>query len=380
MLIYIILPVAAIVFGIFLCREKLKSAGKVIYCALAGAGLFAVAAMRFEVGYDYILYASWFNRLRLMSEDEIMLWSREKGFALPAKIMADVFSDFQVMFALIAFVITLGVMLLVYRRSAAPWVSVTAFLVFGLFFNSLNFMRQFIAAVFIAFALFYVAKNRFFRFAGFVLLASAFHFSALLLLPFYFIFKIKMNYISLTVMLTGSAVVYMFVTPLMDIAINYVYTAYDPVTNVEAASGLAPVYTVAFAVFFVLAFLLRKMLTARNPHANVLIMAMYFTVFFSLLGTAHGILSRLALLFAVAPVLILSADIYMVLRGLICLTFKDSESTKRTKARICAAFIVSLLFLVPGGFYYNFLLTDGEEGYNGVVPYRSIHEREREVL
>jgi transmembrane protein EpsG len=372
LLIYIALPAAAIVFGVYLCREKLGNAGKIIYCSLAGAGLFAAAAMRFEVGYDYILYANWFNDLRLMSESEIMNWSREKGFTLPVKIMADVFSDFQVMFALIALIITLGVMLLIYRRSAVPWVSVTAFLAFGLFFNSLNFMRQFIAAVFIAFALFYVAKNRFSRFAGLVLLASAFHFSALLLLPFYFIFRIKLNYISLAVMLAGSAAAYIFVTPLMNMVTSRFYTGYDPVTSVEAASGLTPVYTIAFAVLFVAAFLLRKMLTARNPHANTLLMAMYFTVFFSLLGTAHGIIARLALLFVVAPVLVLSADIYEVLRSLIRITFKDS----RKSAKICAASIVSLIFLAAGGFYYYFLLTDGEEGYNGVVPYRTIHERE----
>ncbi|MCL2637998.1 MAG: EpsG family protein [Oscillospiraceae bacterium] len=372
LLIYIILPAAAIIFGAFLCREKLGNAGKSIYCVLAGGGLFAVAAMRFEVGYDYILYANWFNSLRLMTDSEIMAWSREKGFALPAKIMADVFSDFQVMFVLIAFVITLGIFLLIHRRSALPWVSVTAFLAFGLFFNSLNFMRQFIAAVFIAFALFYVAKNRFFRFAGLVLLASAFHFSALLLIPFFFVMKIKLNYISLAVILAGSAGAYIFITPLMKIVTNYLYTSYDPITHAEAASGLTPVYTIPFAVLFVLAFLLRKMLAARNPHTNTLLMAMYFTTFFSFLGTAHGIISRLALLFAVAPVLILSAEIYVLVRDLIRLTFKDA----RKKAWACGI-IISLVFLGLGGAYYSFLLDDN---YNGVLPYRSLHERERAVL
>jgi hypothetical protein len=374
LLIYIILPAAAVIFGVFLCRDsfgKSGRAGKVIYCALTGSGLFAVAAMRFEVGYDYILYANWYNNLRLMSESEIMAWSREKGFTLPVKILSDVFSDFQVMFALIALVITLGVMLLIYRRSAAPWVSVTAFLVFGLFFNSLNFMRQFIAAVFIAFALFYVAKNRFFRFAGLVLLASAFHFSALLLLPCFFVMKIKLNYISLVILSAGAAAAYIYVTPLMDCVTAYVYRGYDPVTSVEAASGLTPAYTIAFAVFFFVAFLLRKMISHRNPHANTLLMAMYFAVFFSLLGTVHGIISRLALLFIVAPVLILSAEIYIVLRDLIRMTFKDSKK----RAKVFAASVVSLIFLGMSGFYYYFLLTDGEEGYNGVVPYRTIHER-----
>jgi hypothetical protein len=373
LLIYIILPVAAIVFGIFLCRKKLGSAGKAVYCVLAGAGLFAVAALRFEVGYDYIEYANWFRDLRLMSESDIMLWQREKGFALPAKILADVFSEPHIMFALTAFVITLGIILLIYRRSKAPWVSVTAFLIFGLFFNSLNFMRQFIAAVFVAFALFYIAKNRFFRYAALILLASAFHVSALLMLPFYFILKIRLNNVSLMIITAGSAVVYMFVTPLMGFVTDYFYSGYDPVTSVEAATGLKLIYTLAFAVFFILAFLLRKMLTARNPHANVLLTSMYFAVLFSFLGTSHAILARLALLFIIAPVLVLSAEIYEVLRDLFRLTFKDAKKS----ARVCAAFAVSLTFLAVCGLYYDFLVR--VDNYNGVVPYRTIYD-EREVL
>jgi transmembrane protein EpsG len=360
----LILPVAAIVPGVFLCRERFKNAGKAIYCIFAGAGLFAVAALRYAVGHDYILYANWFNSARLLSVNELAFWSREKGFLIPVKILADMSADYQIMFILIALVITAGVMLLIYKNSSAPWVSVAAFLASGLFFNSLNFMRQFIAAVIIAFALRYIAKKRFFRYAGLVLFASAFHFSALIMLPFYFVFKLKLNLPVLGITLVGSAAVYIFVTPLMNFVTNFFYTAYDTVTNVEAASGLSPVYTIAFALFFLAAFLLRKMLMRRNNHANTLLFSMYFAVFFSLLGTVHGIIARLSLLFIIAPVLILSADIYMILRELIRLTFKDSIK----KARICVL-VVSLFFFCLSGAYYGYLLA---VKYNGVVPYQTI--------
>jgi hypothetical protein len=372
MLLYIIIPLASLIIGIPLCYGN-KKIGKAVYLIITGSGLFFIAAFRYAVGYDYYLYANWFNSLRIMNENDMMLWAREKGFAFPAKILADAGFEYQVMFIIIAFVITFGIIWLIYRHSCAPWVSITAFLVSGLYFNSMNFMRQFIAAVLIAFALRYIEEKKFFRFSALVFLASAFHVSALLLLPFYFILKIKLNVPSLTIMLIGSMAVYIFITPLMTFITSYFYTLYDPLSNVEAASGLPPIYTIAFALFFILAFLLRKMLIKRNHHANTLLVSMYFAVFFSFLGTTHGILSRLALLFIVAPILILSADMYAVIRDLIFLTFKDSKKNLNT----CAAFI-SFIFLLINGFYYSYLISESVN-YNGVVPYQTVFEKQSDV-
>ena len=370
MLIYILLPVAALVIGIPLCRSETANAGKNAYIICSGIGLFVVSACRYAVGYDYILYANWFNSLRLMSDNELMQWSREKGFALPAKILADAGLEYEVMFALIAFVTAAGVMLIIHRHSSVPWVSVTAFLMSGLYFNSMNFMRQFIAALFVAFAFKYVARKQFFRYLAFVLLASTFHLSALVLIPCYLIFKLKLNVPLLVIMLTGTMTAYIFVTPVMNFVTGYIYTAYDPMTNVEAMNGLSPVYTIAFALFFALAFILRKMLIARNRHTNTLLISMYIAVFFCFLGTAHGILARTALIFIAAPILILSADIYAVIRDLIRLTFKDSLPSMRK----CAA-VISLVFLLVNGIFYGYLLHPAVN-YNGVVPYQTINDKE----
>ena len=371
MLIYIILPFAAVISGMALCHPKLnencKNAGKIIYCSLAGVGLFIISAVRYAVGYDYYLYANWYNSLRTASFEEIAFMRHEKGFLFSLKVLSGAGFEYQAMFVIIAFVAAAGVMLLIYKYSRAPWVSVSAFIFIGLYFISMNFMRQFIAALIISFALRYVTEKRFFRFAGYILFASVFHFSALLLLPFWFVLKIKFNNIILLLMLAGSMIVYIFVTPLMTFVTDYVYTYYDPVTNVEASTGLSPVYTIAFALFFGLAFLLRNMLVRRNKYANVLICSMYFAVFFSFLGTAHAILSRLALLFIIAPVLILSGDIYITLRDLVLLTFKDSKTKRRLYV-----IILGLVLLFVCGLYYNFLLHDSERGFNGVVPYQTI--------
>lgn len=56
-----------------------------------------------------------------------------------------------------------------------------------LFFNSLNLVRQYFAAAIFLYAIKYISEKKIIIFAVLVLFASAFHFSALFLLPFYFI-------------------------------------------------------------------------------------------------------------------------------------------------------------------------------------------------
>ena len=57
MLIYYIMLAGVVVLGIPLCSSKCEKWGRIVYCVIGAVAFFAVASMRFEVGYDYNLYA-----------------------------------------------------------------------------------------------------------------------------------------------------------------------------------------------------------------------------------------------------------------------------------------------------------------------------------
>jgi len=333
-----------------------------------GIALFTTAAIRAHVGYDYNLYGCWFVDIISQSVEEIMYIKNEKGFMIPMKLLSDVNTDYHFMFVCIAFVLTIAIMLYIYFYSEKPYLSVFFFLSFGLFFNSMNFMRQMVAACVIMFALQYIKKNQFMRYLALVLFAATFHISALLMIPFYFILRIKMDWLTLGIYSAITVFVLMFSWQIMDFVTDYVYKGYDPSRNVEMMNGTMPEYAIFFAVFFVLAFLLRSDLIKDNPFNNVLLNCLFFTVFFEIIGVKHAIISRFAVLFFIPAFVLLVPKV-------VCLLIKKCGNLfngEKTRCNILKTVAIILVF-GSSAFMYGYMI---QNNYNGVMPYRTIFSEE----
>lgn len=367
MVVYWLLLIASLAVGIPLCKRKY---GRGIYCGVMGLALFITAAIRAHVGYDYNLYGLWFIDTISQSIEEIMYIKNEKGFMIPMKLLSDVNTDYQFMFVCIAFVLTTAIMLYIYFYSEKPYLSVFFFLSFGLFFNSMNFMRQMTAACVIMFALKYVKEKQFMRYLALVLFASTFHISALLMIPFYFILRIKMDWLTLGIYSIGTVFIFMFSWQMMDFITDYVYKGYDPSRNVEMINGTKPEYAIFFTVFFLLAFLLRKDLIKEDPFNNVLLNCLFFTVFFEIIGIRHAIISRFAVLFFIPAFVILVPKVVSVL---IKKCGKAFEGDK-TRCNILKTVAIVLVF-GSSAFMYTYMILNN---YNGVSPYRTIYSEEVE--
>lgn len=362
MIVYWLLLIASLSVGVPLCRLKY---GRGIYCVLMWGALFITAAIRAHVGYDYNLYGGWFVDLISQSVEDVMYLKNEKGFMIPLKLISDVNTDYQVMFVAIALVLTTGIMLYIYIYSEKPYLSVFFFLSFGLFFNSMNFMRQMIAAVIIMFALQYIKKNQFMRFLALVLFAAAFHISALMMIPFYFVLRIKMNLLTLSIYSAITVFVFIFSWQIIDFVTDYVYSDYDPSGNIEIINGTKPEYAIFFTVFFILAFLLRNELMKVDPFNNVLLNCMFFTVFFEIIGVRHAVISRFSVLFFIP------AFVILIPRAVSLLIKKCGKAFngKRKRCSILKSVAVILVF-GSSAFMYGYMI---QNNYNGVMPYRTIY-------
>ena len=361
MLVYYLLLVGSLAIGIPLCRLK---HGKVIYCGLAGVALFLTAALREGVGYDYYMYASWFVDSRYESEFFLIGYKQEKGFLIPMKFLADATEDYHVMFVIIAAVIAAAVMIYIYFYSEKAYLSVFGFLAFGAFFNSMCFMRQMIAASIVLFAIRYIKKKQFFRFLVLVLFASTFHVSALVMVVFYFLFQIKMNWISLGIY-SGLAVMYFFFSEAaIEFITQYVYTGYQLGGDVEITNGLGPIYAVFFGILFLLAFAIRKRLCEKDKFNNVFINIAFFDFFFEVIGAKHAVLSRFAVLFVIPTVIVLVPKLIEEYTEICREKFgKNSRSIMVSKVAVLAAFAAFSTFV------YSYMLVNN---YNGVYPYRTV--------
>jgi hypothetical protein len=211
----------------------------------------------------------------------------------------------------------------------------------------------------------YIFKNKPVHFIAFILFASTIHYSALLFIPFYLILRIPVNKASFLTVAACAMTVLIFLDPILNFITKYFYTVYDA-NNPEYANGLSPVYTIFFLAFYLLAFYLRKLLIAKNKNNIYLINSMLFGVVFSFFGISHGIVARIALFFILTPVVILSAEMYHVIKTLFGLIFKRRDGIK-----ISFAIALITIAVVLSEIFYFYLLT---ENYNGVVPYQSVFD------
>jgi hypothetical protein len=309
LLFYYLLAAALLAAGWLMCRDWGLSPFKAklmrgIFCLVAGFGLFAIAAVREGTGYDYNLYAQWYVDIHKTPYADLFEWDKEKGFTIPVKIIAGITRFWQPMFICIAFVVAAGIAVYIWKYSSAPHISFAAFVMTKHFAMSMNFMRQYIAAIICAYAVWCIYKKQPLRYVVLILFASAFHVSALLLLPFYFILRIRMNWIVLGLYGAVSVACYIFADRIIGFVTQYVYIGYTP-DSVHITMGLPIWYTVFAGVLFLAVFLIRKRLIEKNRFNSVLIGLMFFSFFFELMGSRISVLSRFMILFEIAPVLIL---------------------------------------------------------------------------
>lgn len=369
MMIYILLPVAAAALGIPLCRNK---SGRIIYCVLMGLALFAVAAFRRGVGHDFNIYGNLYIDQMTMTLEDIEASRIEKGYAMISKLLADYIPDYQTIFVICAAFFAAAVSLTVYKYCELPWIGFACFLTFGVYFNSLNFLRQMIAGFIIMYAMRYIEDSRFLRFALIVIFASCFHLSALIMLPFFFILRIRMTPVTLGVYSALTAVFLVFSWDILDFITDYVYKGYDPRSNIHVTTGVDPIYMIFFAGFFAAAFVLRKELTEKDSSGTIFLNCMFFTLFFELLGVKHSILSRFGVFFIIPAAIVLMPRVVLILLGK---CRKKGDCGKKERFVPIAALSV---FAAANIAMYGLMIA---RNYNGVMPYLTIYDApETEVM
>lgn len=362
MIIYLLLLAGTVILGIPLCRNK---TGKITYCAIMGIALFLVAAFRRSTGDDYNNYAVMYIRYISTPIEKIAVSNIEKGYSMINKILSEYIVDYQIIFIVCALFFAAAVTLCVYRYCDIPWIGFACFLTFGVYFNTFNYLRQMTAGFIVMYALRYVEKKQFFRYLMIVLFASFFHLSALVMIPFYFILRIRMTPVTLGVYAVLTTLIMIFSWEIISFVTSFYYKNYL-VTSPHIKFGVLPTYMIFFGIFFVVAFLVRKRLVASDKFNNVLLNCMFFTFFFELLGVKHSILSRLGVFFIIPAAAVLMPRVIAALLE-VC---RDKAKRDRKKRTLLSAVTVAAFVAINLAMYGMMLA----ENYNGVVPYRTVYD------
>ncbi len=365
-MVYILLPPVIFLLGLILCSKKTGKVGKAVYCGLFTAATTAVAAFRYNVGTDYPAYKGIFERLIDLELGEFPKDRLEKGYTVSLNIMANSVGDFRIYFALSALLFSAAAAVWIYRNSTSPVISCTAFLMYGMLFYSMNFLRQYTAATVVLYSYEYIKKKDFLRFLAMVLFASCFHWSALIMIPMYFLLQIRIQPIVLTIYFMIAALLLVYSWNV----INFVLDSFEKtgimtaniralLTGREINYGIYTFYFIGYLILFVLMFIFRKKaFEARNENI-IYFSSMFFLILVEFWGLKHAIVSRFGLFFVMPAILGLLPETVHA-----ACAFTDEHFKQK---KIMHA-IVYLVFIAASAYFYiEFMIYGG----NGCFPYQT---------
>ncbi len=328
---------------------QLKKKAKILY-ALPFIPLLAISALRYGIGTDYFwTYYPTFFRIKYGYE---LGWSLEPGFLVLNKIVASFSNDVTWVIAFCAILFFAFVGKAILEQSENPTLSILLLVGTGLFQFSLNGMRQAIAIAVWMYAIKYIKEQRFWPYFFWLLFASLFHFSGLLLVPFYFLYRLELDPPKATVLIVGTAV---FTNTLKRI-ILYVASFtkyYDKFVGTSQLEG-----DFAYSTFFVLLAMFVYLVILYKPLKNI------WEYDFLLMATTLGVVCA-----------ILTKDIYVIARVLCffqympTLYFPLTLKKFKSRERFLIGFLTVFFYFLYIWFMADYL------GKGDSVPYQSIFSR-----
>lgn len=181
MLIYIIALFASMFFAVLYQKKQkwpiTKNTNRTVWAVASAVPLTAVSAIRFEVGTDYF-----FAYLKNYYVRNIAV-SFEPAFGGLYKLLKLFSAHYQWIFIISSALISFFVFTAIYQQSSNPALSIFLYVASTYYFIGMNAVRQFCAMSICLYAMKYLAsKNNWWKYTGWVIIASLFHRTSLVML------------------------------------------------------------------------------------------------------------------------------------------------------------------------------------------------------
>ena len=237
------------------------------------------------------------------------------------------------------------------RYSSTPWISVYLFLVLQYLALSMNFLRQALAAAILLWIYPFLKQRRFLPSCGIILLASCFHWSALIMAPLSFLLCLRPSKRHYGLAGAAAGMAYLL-DPLLCAVIARI-PKYQHYLGGIYWQGNSVLYLFLPVGCFLFALPLIKQAVEEPTASPVLANSVFYSLLIQLFITRHFILERLSIYIAFFSLLALPEAALLPGRHL--------TAKRRT------------ILLLAGGFAY--FLFAASQGFHGVYPYRGIWDQ-----
>lgn len=313
-----------------------------------------VSGLRYGIGTDYEAYVNMYYNITSYPgiSSAISETRYEPGWIILNYIVKYIFDDVAYVFIVAALFTWLFSFKAIYDNKEHISIGIAVIILLCTMYNmSFNIVRQVLAVSIIMLSIKPMLNKRFWKHILTVLIASTFHFTALLFLPAYWVINSKtgnrglIKRIIIPLLFIGLVV---FFKPLFDILTNIgIFSSYS---NYDLDSGAFSRSTFLFKLPIILLILINaKKLKLRDNPMHKLNILFYIGVILLLLSSYSPYLDRLSYFFDITQVFIVSAII-------------KAQTDKYEKFLYTYGIIIYYLFW----FTYFYLI----QGNAGTVPYQ----------
>ena len=341
---------------------------------LLSGGLFVLmATMRYGIGYDYFNYERLYEQLGPMTAAQLVqdpVGKQFIGYSLVTHLLYRAGLDYRSLLLVINLLMTGVVLWFVKRYSPLPWMSLFFYLTLQFFAHSMNLFRQSIAATICLLAYPFLKRRKLLPFVLVVLLAAAFHTSALFFLPFYWILNWKCDGRLLGGLALAAVPVYLFSNRAAQLVTQYLFPNYAGYIGSRYWAGLGYRYAIFPILYFAAAWLTRRWLLAERQENRILINSSFYVMLLYVFSTHHMILERFSIYLFPYAMLLLPKMVVSVpaVQG----ESKKKESKRLERQRRERMVLLAVLAVAAGFAYLCFASMQGTNGFHKVYPYVSV--------
>lgn len=317
--------------------------------------LFLCSALRFGIGNDYRQYTQ--------TAHEAFVGGyvvTEVSFNWLVKILYTLSGGeyYELVFAVFAFATLVIFLKAFYEQSEDFAITFFLFMMLGLYFQTYNTVRYYLALAIALYSMRYVLNKDFIKFVFWILVASLFHKSVLLTIPVYWIASYVWKKWMIVAGLVASAGCFLAKGVILKIALLF-YPSYENTVFLEG--GTSPVSIIRGVLVLGLYVWYRKRYLTETEdrelcfYAQLNLLSVVTCVFFSFLP----VVTRIAYYFSIAQLLMIPKIVHGI---------KEEKMRKRVTGIIIIACVI---------FFAVFLVGANRPGV-GLLPYRSwLFEAER---
>lgn len=297
------------------CEERQFPNYKNIFLTFFFIMLFFIASFRYNTGYDYDSYKDIFNRV---SGSTLFNMDIEFGFTTLCYVLKLLGLSFEVLIFIMALVSLVFKYKAIKQYSIYPFISLVIYFSGNFIIQDFGQIRQGLAIALSLYSIRYIKERKLVGYLILMAFAIAFHYSAVIFLPFYFIGNIKLANRQMIIILAFSFVIYaVFRFGVFEFIFTRIINLPYVINKYKAYSG-APLgftgFTFIFRVVIFVAFVLLERDIRNNCTYYDILKSGYFLsiIMYIVFNVNEGLATRGALYFKTFEILLIPYIVYGV--------------------------------------------------------------------